>query len=893
MRAAAGRRRGEADDGTAHTCRAPVGVGSERVGGGQLRPVEDSVASRENEPQAGSGRHSSGAPLPDATCPEAALAKANRELRMLIDCTRALARAGDEPELLADICRILTGPGGYRLAWIGFADPEPACAVRVAAHSGPGGGYLDRLQVSWRGDARGQGPTGRAIRERKAQVCRRIDTDPDFSPWREAADREGYRSSVALPLLLDEECVGALCLYADCPDAFDRLELALLEELAADLAFGLKALRTQEQMRRQRQQLDRLAQIVRLHSAINAAVIRIRNRDELLQEACQLVTDLGGFFGAAVWVVDGTNRWAWMKCRAGPMVLDSETLARIEVGDGAGADRSLSGRALRTGKVSQCPDITRGDTPIALRDRLLARGIRSLIAMPLIVDGKPVAVMTLSGLQVAPEDDGERLRLLENVGSSLSFALQSLEKADAAEYLASFDPLTGLAKRALFCERADRQVRSRGGGPAPGSAAGARAAVIAFDVRGLGSINTLYGQRCGDLLLQRIVERLKRHAGGDERLGYLGAGTFVLLEQVADAVADVPRLALEAALLEEPFEIEGREIRLSVSCGAAEHSRDVVSSGILVQRAEAALKSAKESGERYLEYRPEMSRENVRRVVLEHKLRTALEEQQFVLYYQPQIDLASGRIDCAEALLRWREPTEGLVPPAHFLAVLESSGMIVPLGNWALLKAVEDLETWRQGGCAPMRVAVNVSAQQLRQREFLHGLLALAERLAPLAGFGLDIEITETTLLQDLEGTSAKLRELRKAGIRVALDDFGTGYSSLGLLSKLPVDLLKIDRSFVSGLPADAASVTLVASIVELASAFGLITVAEGVETAEQLAALRGLRCSHSQGFLHSAAVPARELEQMLACRRVAKPACGLLADLAYGTLVPAGRSHG
>jgi diguanylate cyclase (GGDEF)-like protein len=845
-----------------------------------VRRVEESVAKLENGPRAGSGRVLPAALLPDTTCAEAALAKANRELRMLIDCKRALARAGDEPELLAGICRILAGPGGYRLAWIGFAEAEPDRAVRVAAHAGAGSFYLGRLRVSWSDDERGHGPTGRAIRERKAQVCRHIDTDPDFSPWRKAAHREGYQSSVALPLLLDDECIGALSIYADRPDAFDAAELALLEELASDLAFGVKALRAQAQMRRQRQQLDRLAQIVRLHSAINAAVVRIRDRGELLQEACRLATDLGGFFGAAIWVVDGTGRWAWMKHRAGPMVLDSETLDRIEIGDGTGPDPSLSGRALRTGKVIVCADITQAQTPVALRDRLLARGVRSLIAMPLIVEGKRVAVLTLSSQQAAAPDDGELVRLLENIAASLSFALHSIENADAAQYLARFDPLTGLAKRALFCERAERQLRSRRApgeyalaAYAPAASGAPRAAVIAFDVRGLGSLNTLYGQRCGDLLLQSVAERLKRHVGADERIGYLGAGTFVLLERIADPVIDSPRLALDAALLEEPFEIDGRQIRLSVSCGVAEHLQDDASSAILVQRAEAALKRAKESGEHCLDYRPEMSRENARRVVLEHKLRTALEEQQFVLHYQPQIDLASGLIDCAEALLRWRDPSEGLILPARFLPVLESSGMIVPLGNWALLKAVEDLESWRRAGCGPLRVAVNVSAQQLKQREFLHGLLALAERLAPLEGFGLDIEITETTLLQDLEGTSAKLRELRKAGIRVALDDFGTGYSSLGLLSKLPVDLLKIDRSFVSGLPTDAASVTLVASIVELASAFDLITVAEGVETAEQLAALRGLRCSHSQGFLHSAAVPARELEQMLTRAQSARQA--------------------
>ena len=824
------------------------------------RVADEGIASSGKEAQADSGPAFPRTLLPDTTCPEAALAKSNRELRMLIDCKRSLARAQDEQQLLMEICRILVGPGGYRLAWIGFADDGPDCNVRVAAHAGHDSGYLERLQVSWSDDERGRGPTGRAIRERTVQMCRHMDTDPHFSPWREQARREGYRSSVALPLLLESQCIGALCIYSGHPDAFDQPELSLLTELAADLAFGLNALHVRAQMRRQQEQLDRQARIVRVHSAINSAVIRFRNRDELLQEACRLAVDIGGFFGAVVWVVDGSGRWAWMKYRAGPEVRDYETLQRLEIGDGTGPDPSLSGRALRTGKVLVCPDIASGDAPVAARERLLERGIRSLIALPLIVEGKRVAVLTLSACDPAPAEDGELVRLLENIAASLSFALHSLESADAAQYLASFDPLTGLAKRALFCERLDKVSQS--GSTAPTDAA--RAVVIAFDVRGLGSINTLYGQRFGDLLLQGLAKRLYRHAGDYERIGYLGAGTFVLLERVPESATESTRPALDTALLEEPLELEGREIRPSVSCGAAEYSQEVATGEILVQRAEAALKRAKESGEHYLNYRPEMSRETVQRVVLEHRLRTALAEQQFLLHYQPQIDLSTGKIDSAEALLRWRDPTGGLVLPGRFLPVLESSGMIVPLGNWTLLKAVEDLEGWRQAGCGPMRVAVNVSAQQLKQREFLHGLLGLADRVAPLEGFGLDIEITETTLLQDLEGTSEKLRELRKAGIRVALDDFGTGYSSLALLSKLPVDVLKIDRSFVSGLPDDPASVTLVVSIVELASAFDLVTVAEGVETAEQLAALRALRCSHAQGFLQSPAVTAREFEHIL-----------------------------
>ena len=776
---------------------------------------------------------------------------------MLIVCKRSLARAKDEAQLLAEICHTLVGPGGYRLAWVGFADGAPDCAVHVAAHGGRDRGYLERLRVSWSDDERGHGPTGRAIRERKVQVCRHIDTDPDFAPWRAAAHREGYRSSVALPLLLDEECIGALSLYADRPDAFDESELALLVELAGDLAFGLKTLRTQLEKCRQQKRIERLAQIVRMQSAMNAAIFRIRERDELLREACRLATALGGFFGAAAWVV-GSGRWAWLKCRAGATVLDSEILQRIEIGSGIGPDPSLAGRALRTGTTSVCSDIGRPEAPIAARERLLARGIRSLIALPLIVDERRIAVLTLTARESAPAEDAELLQLLEDMRVSLSFALRSIEHADAAQYLARYDPLTGLAKRALFCERVEGELKLRDEAWLEG-----RLVAVACDIRGLGSLNATYGQPFVDRALQSLAERLKRYAG-DERLGYLGAGTFVLVERTTEPALDMSRLALDAAVLDQPFEIDGRQVRLSVSYGAALYPQDGASGALLVQRAEAALKRAKESGEHCLQYRQEMSHETSARVALEHKLRTALDEQQFVLHYQPQIDLRSGEIDSVEALLRWHDTAEGLLPPGRFLAVLESSGMMVPVGNWTLLRAVEDLAGWRRAGCRPVRVAVNVSALQLKQPEFVHGLLVLAERLAPLAGFGLDIEITETTLLQDLEGTSRKLRELRQAGIRIALDDFGTGYSSLALLSKLPVDLLKIDRSFVTGLPDDPASVTLVSSIVELASAFDLITVAEGVETEAQLAALRALRCSHAQGFLHGHPVPASELEQTL-----------------------------
>jgi EAL domain-containing protein (putative c-di-GMP-specific phosphodiesterase class I) len=254
------------------------------------------------------------------------------------------------------------------------------------------------------------------------------------------------------------------------------------------------------------------------------------------------------------------------------------------------------------------------------------------------------------------------------------------------------------------------------------------------------------------------------------------------------------------------------------------------------------------------------------RLALEHKLREAIDEQQFELYYQPQVNIRTGHIETLEALLRWNDPEQGVVLPGRFLPALESSGLIIPLGQWVVQRAVQDCQRWQRLGLRPVRVAVNVSAVQLRGRAFTDFMLDVVKDWPRNPrGFGIDLEITETTLLQDIDGAGRLLRELRAAGIRIALDDFGTGYSSLALLSKLPVDLLKIDRSFVKGLPGDPTSMTLTRTIIELASAFGLLTVAEGVETAEQLEVLRMMNCDQSQGYFHCPPMSVRKIDPLLA----------------------------
>lgn len=612
----------------------------------------------------------------------------------------------------------------------------------------------------------------------------------------------------------------------------------------------------------QQERILRLTRMLQMQSGINAAVVRIRERDALLREACRLALQVGGYEDVMLSLVepDGGRAVAWYQ-----LGLSAETNSRevvFPIGDGTDPDSSLVGRALRTGEITASTDLTKSEPPVARREQMLAEGFKSVVALPFSVNGARIGVLSLASRETDQLGD-EELMLLQDMIANLSFALQYRQKETAAQYLAYFDALTGLAKRALFCERLDEALRNRAepeGYPT----------VVAFDVMHLSNVNDTFGRHVGDLLLQRVAEQLKHHLEEDTRLGYLGGGTFVLVLPQDEASAESVTTFLESTVFRDVFKIEGRSIRASFKSGIARYPLDGEDASTLTQRAEAALKRAKESGEPYLHYQMEMHSELAERLALEHNLRGALDEQQFVLHYQPQVNIATGRIDGVEALLRWNDPQAGLTLPARFLPVLESSGLIVAVGDWVLRQATEDCRRWTRMGLGPLRIAVNVSAQQIRRRTFVENCLVAASA-CNTGGYGLDLEITETGLLHDVEGASRKLRELRTAGMRVAIDDFGTGYSSLGLLSKLPVDLLKIDRTFISGLPEDPASGTLVSSIIGLASAFNLITIAEGVETEEQLELLRKLKCNHSQGFLHARPVPAEQLEKMLA-RQLRKP---------------------
>ena len=602
----------------------------------------------------------------------------------------------------------------------------------------------------------------------------------------------------------------------------------------------------------------RVTGVLQMLSGINAAVVRIQDRGNMLNEACRLAAGVGGYSTAMIAMIDPATRTA-RSVATGGLRFEACIQEAFTVADSEAGDTSLVGRVIRSGEGIFIDDLEGTPLTVFGRDSLLAAGIRSMACLPLRVDQTPVGSFTVGTVEPGLMS-GDELQLLHEVAGNLSFALQYLDKQDAVNFLNFFDPLTGLAKRALFCERFGRLLL-RGTEREP------RFAVKVFDLDHLSVINDTHGRHVGDRLLQCVADRLKAHCPDTERLAHLSGGTFVNVVPLgdnADAAVEHELHRDVLRLFEQPFVIDGREISVTAKCGFAFYPENGRDPNQLVQNAEAALKEAKTSGEPYLHHRLEMNSALAARVKMEHRLRAALGNNQFELHYQPKLRLRTGKIEAAEALLRWRDPERGLVAPATFLPILESAGLMPAIGSWALNQAASDCRDWRRAGLPPVRVAVNISPLELRRRGFEHEVVLAVGSLPDDAGWGIDVEVTEGALLGDSSSCVQALRVMRSAGIRIAIDDFGTGYSSLARLSELPIDTLKIDRVFTRRLPEDRRSGTLVATIIDLAHAFDMTTVAEGVETQGQLDYLARAGCDESQGFLHSRPIPRAEFEQLL-----------------------------
>jgi diguanylate cyclase (GGDEF)-like protein/PAS domain S-box-containing protein len=603
----------------------------------------------------------------------------------------------------------------------------------------------------------------------------------------------------------------------------------------------------------QRARIERLSRIRELLGALNSSIVRIRERDLLFDEVCRIALARGGFVLARIIELDADGR-ARLAATTEPDAALFRGMIDAYNRDPANAD-SLFARALRAGEAVISNDVA-GDARAANRTALTREGNYSLALLPLRVEGRLAGLVALRAREPGFFDQ-EELRLLSEMVSNISFALELMEKQDRLSYLALYDPLTGLPNRALFRERLQALESARHDREA--------VALALIDLERFKAINDTLGQQTGDRVLQELAKRLQQAAGDIHRVARLGANLFALVfERIADAEEVARRIeAFMRDVFAAPFQIEGREVRIAAKAGLAVFPEDGKDADALVRNAEAALKRAKETGERYLFYAPEINARVSEQVDLESRLRKAVEQGELFLHYQPKYDLATRNLVGVEALMRWRSPDGGLISPVRFVPVLEQTGLIFEAGQQVLSAAKRAHHDWKARGLNAPRIAVNVSALQLRRKTFVADV---REALGDIGddGGGVDLEVTESLLMTDVDESIEKLRALRALGLRMALDDFGTGYSSLAYLSKLPLDTLKIDRSFVHGMTENADYTSIISTIISLAQALRLKVIAEGVETEQQAQLLRLLRCDQVQGYLFSPPVPAEKLETLL-----------------------------
>jgi diguanylate cyclase (GGDEF)-like protein len=598
--------------------------------------------------------------------------------------------------------------------------------------------------------------------------------------------------------------------------------------------------------------VHRLVGGLQMLASVRAAATSVHTATALLEEACRIIHGTNQYEYAFIVLMDPHKETARAVAWTGAGA-DRGRNARFQVATMEPADTSVIGRVLRTGEPVLCLDVGQYTGPLCEQERGAAPPASAFVSLPLLMGNTSIGALT-AGTATHTYISEPELLLLEELARQMSLALQALPAEGTARHLSPVDPLTLLSKREFFREHLEHRLHQL-------IAQGATPTVIVFDIERLRDINNTHGRHVGDRLLQAVAERLTCRFGSSADLAHFGGGTFVAIFDERRCPSDRGDEA-GTTVFGQSFTIADRPVTVAIKCGTAcypAHGRDAET---LLQHAEAALDTIRDRCELPLQPLPSAGGIDSRQQRLEQRLSVALKEEQFQIHYQPVIERLSGRIIAAEALLRWCDPEGGLTSPGVFLPALEQTGLIVSVGEWVLSRVVYDLARWHSLGLPKIRVAVNISTTELSRRGFARFFLDTVRLARPTPG--IDIEIPESALLEDHEGMRQTLKTLRGAGVRVVIDDFGMVHPSLTCLAQSPVDSLKIDRSFINQLSCQPQSQVVVSSIIAVAKACGLRTVAEGVETMEQLEIVDALGCEQSQGYLHSPPVPAEQLRALL-----------------------------
>jgi diguanylate cyclase (GGDEF)-like protein/PAS domain S-box-containing protein len=594
--------------------------------------------------------------------------------------------------------------------------------------------------------------------------------------------------------------------------------------------------------------LLRLTSVRALISGINAAIVRAKRSDELLEQSCKIAATTSEVsLAVAARIVAGSDKVQIIACEPHGHPVIAALEQRLVEGR---HESPLLQQLVSVPRPMVVNDIA-ASTQLRYADLMLAHQLRSVAVIPLMSAGQIDAVFCLFSERI-DFFDHEEMELLCGVADNISYALEHIGKTERLNFLAYYDELTRLPNRDLLLELAEQQITAH-------RREGKRFALMVIDIDRFRQVNDTLGRGVGDALLARVAVRCRELIGDKGTVARVFGDTFAVLMPEFESEASLGSL-VENELPEAlggAWAIEGVEVPLSTRVGVAMFPADGGSAAVLLSNAETAAKKAKLTGQSYAFYAPSMNAKVAEKLDLETKLRRAIQRDEFLLHYQPKTDLRTGCVVGLEALIRWRGADGVLVPPGRFIPLLEETGLIREVGRWVLVRAARQHQEWSREGAKPPRIAVNVSAIQLASPDFsssLEGLLAQA----------LELEITESVFVDDLAGSTSKLEQARQRGFSIAMDDFGTGYSSLSALERLPLDALKIDQSFVRRMMDNAQSTSIVTTIISLAHALDLKVIAEGVETLEQARLLRLLKCNQAQGYLMARPVPPEEIPSLL-----------------------------
>jgi len=631
-------------------------------------------------------------------------------------------------------------------------------------------------------------------------------------------------------------------------------EIGLLGQTFDELGEALLS-RVQEGCR-QRQQIIRQNRIHAMLSDINTTIVRVRDQDVLLAEACRITVEQGRFSLVWIGLLDAAGLTfgnIWCEGRQDALELVPAVGAQLS------ALAPVYAQAVEQGRIMLSNDLANDAQGQSWPSQALELGFNAGAILPLLKGQHTVGIMTLYAQEESGFDKAELL-LLKEVAEDIAFALHYIEQINQLDYLVFHEPVTGLATERVFQDRLNQRLAQL-----HQQAGMAAVLLIAFDR--LPQIVASQGRYVRDTLLCEAAQRLQNHLPARDSIAGTAQGELlVMLDDPQDEQDVTSAVHGILDLIRRPIRIKDQDYVLTCRIGISLAPVDGDDAESLIRNAASVLEVLRREGkEPYRFFKPEIQARIHHSLQLEQAMRQALDREEFSIVYQPIVNLQDGRLVAMEALLRWQSRELGCLSPAQFIPLAEETGLIEPLGLWVLSSVCWQLVAWRKQGLSLAQTSINVSARQLHHPGFARQVITILEhsKLNP-DDIQIGLEITETALLEDLERTIATVNSLRDANIRIYLDDFGTGYSSLSYLKQLPVDRIKADLSFVRDLPTSPASAAVISAIVAMAHSLGLKVIAEGVETEQQRSKLIELGCDYAQGYYFAKPMSAEAIRSWL-----------------------------